>query len=90
MSQTNRQIGKKLSKWQKTAKPPMRHVAKPGEAGRSVVTITIFIFRFILCIRKIMENTLAKLAISMGKPFNIWSCMRVLYPYAHLYVETPI
>ena len=34
----NRQIGKKLPKWQKTPKPPMRHVAKPGEAGRSVVT----------------------------------------------------
>ena len=35
-------IAKKLPKspkWQKTPKPPMRHVAKPDEAGRSVVTI---------------------------------------------------
>ena len=37
----NCQIGKKLPKWQKTPKPTMRHVAKPGEAGRSVVTSTI-------------------------------------------------
>ena len=32
----------KTPKWQKPPKPPQRHVAKPGEAGRSVVT-SIFI-----------------------------------------------
>ena len=37
----NRQIGKKLPKWQKTPKPPKRHVAKPGEARQSVVTSII-------------------------------------------------
>ena len=34
----NRQIGKK------SPKPPMRHVAKPGEAGRSVVTSLLYNF----------------------------------------------
>merc|ERR1712001_395579 len=33
--------------WQKTPKPPMRHVAKPGEAGRSVVT-SLLIYKKIL------------------------------------------
>ena len=28
----------KSPKWQKMPKPPRRHVAKPGEAGRSIVT----------------------------------------------------
>ena len=34
-------IAKKSPKWQKTPKSPRRHVAKPGEGGRSVVTSTI-------------------------------------------------
>ena len=34
----NRQIGKKLPKWQKTPIGPQGHVAKPAEARRSVVT----------------------------------------------------
>ena len=37
----NRQIGKKSPKWHRMPKPPMRHVAKAGEAGRSIVTSPI-------------------------------------------------
>ena len=48
MGQKNRQkvaknakLAKSRQNGKKTPKPPMRHVAKPGEAGRSVATIKI-------------------------------------------------
>ena len=67
-SRQNHQIGKKLPKWPKVPIGPWRHVAKPGEVRRSVVTI----FSYKYSINPIIFIRLLCMGRSKVCLFNKW------------------